>query len=35
MPENLAGLVLLLKFISEEVGIPVGKMFCYSDGLHL
>lgn len=35
MPENLAGLSMLLKFIADEVGIPVGNMFCYSDGLHL
>lgn len=35
MPENLAGLSLLQQFVSDEIGIPVGPMFCYSSGLHL
>ena len=35
MPENLAGLVKLQEFVSDEIGIPVGHLYAASDGLHL
>jgi thymidylate synthase len=35
MPENLGGLSLLQQFVSGEIGIPVGPLYCYSSGLHL
>jgi thymidylate synthase len=35
MPENLGGLSLLQQFVSDEIGIPVGPLYCYSSGLHL
>ena len=35
MPENLGGLSLLQQMVSDYIGIPVGRMFAYSDGLHL
>ena len=35
MPENLAGISKLLQFVSDEIEIPAGKLYAYSDGLHL
>jgi thymidylate synthase len=35
MPENLAGISKLLKFVSDEIGIPAGHLYAFSPGLHL
>lgn len=35
MPVNLYGFSMLQETVSEYIGIPVGKMYCYSSGLHL
>lgn len=34
-PTNLGGIQILNEFIAQEVGIPTGKMFAASAGLHL
>jgi len=35
MPANLYGMSRLQETVSEYIGVPVGKMYAYSSGLHL
>jgi len=34
-PTNLGGIQLLNEYVASEIGIPTGKMFAVSDGLHV
>ena len=35
LPTNLGGLELLNELVAYEVGVPVGKQICFSDGGHV